>query len=152
MSLSRQQFWEYHEFYRPDTDIKVPKKRFSGFSQIARDFGIDNRPFDYQVEDISEASEYASYWASIVKMPIDKLSASHHINRESARSIFKSIKEHGYDENKPIRALGDTYFGAQIINGHHRTIAARAAGYREIPVELISWDDFGRALDRTLSR
>lgn len=117
---------------------------------MKQDWGLEHMDDLAAPEILSDAANYASGYADVVDYPIDNLFAQHHIDRKNARKVFESIKSRGFDPDEPIRAVGDED-GAVIINGHHRSIAARAAGHRTIPTELISYDDFSRGLDRTSS-
>ena len=147
MTLSDEQFKEWKTSFDPKTEIRVPKSRFNGLTGLANEFGIEydtEDPFN-TAEYIGVAAHHATKWAPVVEYPIDDLMAQHHIRRDNARAIFESIKSHGYDPNEPIRAVGDAW-GATIINGHHRTIAALAAGMKTIPTELIDPEHLYRRL------
>lgn len=87
-------------------------------------------------EELHGAVDYAVRNSDWVDYPISRLRAQHHINRQNARRVYESIKAKGYDEADPILAVGDEDM-AVIINGHHRALAARAAGMRNIPTELV---------------
>lgn len=147
MTLSRAQFTEWKENFRPGADIRVPRSRFTGLSGLAEDFGIkvDKQDPYNTAETISNAVIRASNFEPVANYPINMLMAQHHINRTNARKVFESIKTKGYDVDEPILAVGDEY-GATIINGHHRALAARAAGMRDIPTVLVPYDSAYRHL------
>lgn len=149
MSLNKVQFREWSEDYDPKEDIKVPKSRFYGTRQFSEDMGTPYKKGESSEEGarekIGEAAAYASMWADQVDYPIHNLLAAHHIRRQNARDVFESIKKQGYDKGEPITAVGDKT-SAYIINGHHRAIAARAAGMKTIPTILISDGDLYDAM------
>jgi hypothetical protein len=145
MSLSKAQFGEWQEGFDPQKDIKVPKGRFHGSSGLAEDFGLEHLdPMEHR-DIVGDAVYAVSGWGEDVDMPISNLAAQHHIDRANARKVFESIKSRGFDRDEPITVVGDKDYGV-IINGHHRAIAARAAGMKEIPATLVSWDDVYRRI------
>lgn len=148
MTLSDEQFKEWKQGFRPGSDIRVPKSRFVGLSGMKEDAGLEHLDDLVAPDVISDAYEYSSGYANVVDYPINNLLAQHHVDKEGARKVFDSIKAKGYDPNEPIRAIGDEY-GAVIVNGHHRAVASRAAGMKNIPTELLGWSDFYRGLDQT---
>jgi hypothetical protein len=141
--LSDSQFEEWKSSYRPGTDIRVPQKRFGGHVSQYMDVDTDEWDRDDVVEG---ATEHARNWSEFREVPISQLSAQHHIDRANARMVFNSIKERGYDPDEHILVVGDESSGYNVINGHHRAIAARAAGMKEIPATLVSWDDVYRRI------
>lgn len=147
MVLSKAQFKEWNEDFDPSQDIRVPKNRYTGSSGLHEWLGIDHLHPDQAHEIVGEAANYADMWGETVDMPIQNLSAQHHIRRGNAREVFESIKSRGFDPDEPIMAVG-TPEDAVIINGHHRTIAARAAGMRTVPARLLHWEYMDRGVDR----
>lgn len=49
----------------------------------------------------------------------------------------KDMKENGFDANKPVEAAETVDDGPVIIDGHHRTEAARQARIPKIPVKKV---------------
>ncbi len=147
MALNKDQFKEWESGFRPGADIRVPQSRFFGLSGLKQDWGLEHLDDLEAPEVLSDASAIASGYSDVVDYPIDNLLAQHHVDRKNARDVFESIKSRGFDPDEPIRAVGDAE-GAVILNGHHRSVAARAAGLRTIPTELISYENFSRGLDR----
>nr|WP_261312342.1 ParB/Srx family N-terminal domain-containing protein [Pseudomonas aeruginosa] len=53
------------------------------------------------------------------------------------KRIVKSIKENGFDQEKPVDVWRNPKTGRlEIQDGHHRTEAAKKAGLDKIPVSL----------------
>lgn len=149
MTLSNEQFQEWKDTFRPSQDIRVPQRRFVGATGLHEWLGIDDKG-DYDPHEVvGDAAHYADMWAEPVDMPIKNLGAQHHIRRDNARKVFESIKSRGFDPDEPITAVG-TPDDAVIINGHHRTIAARAAGMKTVPTRLLAWEYMDRGVERAL--
>jgi ParB-like chromosome segregation protein Spo0J len=99
-------------------------------------------------EAANEAVANAKYstHAEEVDVPIGGLMALHDIDRDKARSLMNSIKSRGYDPNERIEVLGDKE-GGIVLEGHHRAVAARAAGMRKIPAYVYDSRDIRSAID-----
>ena len=53
------------------------------------------------------------------------------------KRIVKSIKENGFDQEKPVDVWRNPKTGhLEIQDGHHRTEAAKKAGLDKIPVSI----------------
>ncbi|HHW2744525.1 TPA: ParB/Srx family N-terminal domain-containing protein, partial [Pseudomonas aeruginosa] len=53
------------------------------------------------------------------------------------KRIVKSIKENGFDQEKPVDVWRNPKTGRlEIQDGHHRTEAAKKAGLDKIPVSI----------------
>lgn len=103
------------------------------------------------VDDPEVANDLIAYatphtFGELHDVRINNLQATHAIERERARDLMKSIKEKGFDRDNPIEVVGDAE-GGFILNGHHRAIAARAAGMRHIPAVVYNWGDMSRQID-----
>lgn len=151
MRLSEEQFKEWKDTYNPAHDIRVPQSRFVGAKELHNWLEISHLDEDHAHEVVGEAAFYADMWGHTVDMPIQNLGAQHHIRRDNVREVFNSIKDKGYDPDEPITAVGDEN-DAVIINGHHRTMAATAAGMKTIPTRLLSWEYMDRGVNRALGQ
>lgn len=149
MALSDKQFKEWKTTFDPSQDIRVPQKRFVGASELHNWLGIDHLDPSEAHDVVGDAASYADMWAETVDIPIKNLGAQHHIRRDNARTVFDSVKAKGFDPDEAITAVG-TMDDAIIINGHHRTIAARAAGMKTVPTRLLSWEYMDRGVERSL--
>lgn len=152
MTLNKDQFREWQEDYVKSRDIRVPQSRYYGLGELARDMGIHHIEDRWDQSDlIGEGVSYASNWGESTEVPIADLMAQHHINRANAREIFQSIKSKGYEKDNPITVIRSIGGGGDVIaNGHHRAIAARAAGMKNIPAIVVSDEDVYRGIDRYL--
>jgi hypothetical protein len=128
-------------------DIVVPQSRFAGVTGLAQDLGmplprrISRLGLSIAADAIGDAHGPAQDWhGQRMDFPIGNLMAQHHINRDNARTVFKSIKNRGYDPNEPIDVIADDTGYGVIFNGHHRALAARAAGLRTIPAIVTPFD------------
>ena len=153
MTLNDDQFREWKDDYDPSREMRVPRSRYYGLIQQSRDFGIEHIDRMNLPDVISEGVAYAHHWGKYGNIPIDNLMAQHHINRDNARRVFRSIKSRGYDEEHPITVMrfGDDS-GGVIMDGHHRAVAARASGMREIPAFMIQDEDVDRGIQRYLEQ
>lgn len=114
--------------------IKPSSSRYAGPQGLAEWVGMDDP--DEANDAIAQAKGYTA--STEADVPIGRLMAVHDINREHARDIMKSIKSKGFDPEERIEVLSDNEGGGVILEGHHRAIAARAAGMRTIPAHV--WD------------
>lgn len=134
-------------------DIRVPKNRFVGVTGLVRDLNLELPP-QYSrhdlgniVDDIGDAHGPAQGWyGRVVDFPIHNLMAQHHINRKNARKVFESIKQKGYDPSEAIDVIADDESYGVIFNGHHRALAARAAGLTKIPAVVTPFDEVYRRM------
>lgn len=148
MTLNKDQFREWQEDYDKSRDIRVPQSRYYGLGELAKDMGITEAEGRWVQSDfIAEGVAYASNWGESMEVPIASLKAQHHIYRDNARKVFQSIKSRGYDQNHPITVIRSVN-GDIIANGHHRAIAARAAGMKKIPAIVVSDEDVSLGIDR----
>ncbi len=86
-----------------------------------------------------------------VEMPLSRLQP-HPLNRPATgisrphiETLKALIQQNGYNASRPltIRLLGDEY---QIIEGHHRVIAAQELGYALLPCVVEDLDDVAASL------
>lgn len=141
------QFDEHRDTLAED-DIRIPRNRFVGVQGLASDLNVDI-PKQYTdndlanvADDIGDAHGPAQDWhGRTVDFPISNLMAQHHVNRANARTVFESIKQSGYDRSNPIDVIADDEGYGVIFNGHHRALAARAAGMRTIPAVVTPFDE-----------
>ena len=141
------QFDEHRDTLR-EGDIRVPKNRFAGITGLVRDLNLELPPqysendLANAADDIGDAHGPAQDWhGRVVDFPIHNLMAQHHINRKNARKVFESIKKSGYDRSEPIDVIADDEGYGVIFNGHHRAMAARAAGLTKIPAIVTPFDE-----------
>lgn len=152
MTLSDEQFQEWKKAFDPSTQVRVPRGRFTGLSGLSEDLGIGGMDPERASETIANAVPWAEAYSEDVDMPIGHLSAQHHIDRSRARKVFESIKARGFDPSERIVVTGDApEWGGTIIQGHHRTVAARAAGMKTIPATFIPTHAMESAIETNLA-
>lgn len=152
MSLSNEQFREWKTAFDPSTQVRVPRGRYTGLTGLSEDLGIEHMDPEDASNTIANAVPWAEAYGEDVDMPIDSLSAQHHIDRSRARAVFESIKSRGFDPDERIVVMGDRpEWGGTIIQGHHRTVAARAAGMKAVPATFIPRHAMESAIETNLS-
>jgi hypothetical protein len=129
---------------RPDGPqfFNVSKQRFAGYEMMAD--WVDMTDPDEANDAIANAKHMTTYREHDV--PADGLMALHAINKDSAREIMKSIKDKGFNRDNAIEVLGDET-GGIVLDGHHRAVAARAAGMTNIPAVVFDPDDIANTID-----
>lgn len=122
--------------------FRPSSSRFAGPEGLAEYVGMDDP------EEANDAIAHAKGFTAsrTVDVPVGGLSAVHDITRERARGIMKSIKSQGFDPEQRIEVLGDDS-GGIILDGHHRAIAAAAAGMKSIPASVYDPGDIENMID-----
>lgn len=142
--MRRQHFDEWAETLR-EGDIRLPRARFRGVTGLSADLGLEipednlRSNLGFIADDIAEAYSRTSNWVSPVQFPVKNLMAQHHIERAHARGLFQSIRKNGFDPNEAINIVSDDDGYGVIINGHHRSMAAAAAGMKHIPALSVTF-------------
>ena len=122
--------------------FNVSPSRFAGYEGLADWVGMDDP--EAANDAVANAKHYSSYQE--VDVPIGGLQAMHPIDRNRARGLMNSIKSRGFDPTERIEVFGDTE-GGIVLDGHHRAIAARAAGMKKIPAVVYDPGEVGRYID-----
>lgn len=91
----------------------------------------------------TEAQKDMEATKGLIHVPIDQIDSNPHQPRQEfdaaeLRSLSDSISEHGLLQPVVVRKLAGRY---QLIAGERRLRAAQAAGWTEVPVNIIEADD-----------
>lgn len=139
------QFDEYSWTQSPG-EIIVPRSRFRGLTGLVQDLG-GRIPYDtpghlFAVsDDVGNAVGLASSSGNPGDFPIHNLMAQHHLERPKARSILQSIRSKGFTPDNDITVIADDDDYGIVVDGHHRALAARAAGMKKIPARRVRFED-----------
>lgn len=145
--MGRRQHFDEHVHSRLEGDLVVPRSRFVGMTGLVGELGA-SIPAHLQGRngvpelseiafDVDDAFQQSSRRLSAQQFPINSLRAVHHINREHVRDLFGSIKSQGFDDNEPVSVVETDDGHGVLLDGHHRTVAARAAGMTTIPAIVV---------------